>query len=773
MNTYTKILLTTLPMVIFSLFAIVGTAYYFTRTALVDLGETWLDTRLSEAMVIVTSQEEMLHEYKLATIPASIAKAKMDAAAEIANIGVGKLGYIFGVDKNGVIVFHPDQYMGGTDVSGAIWFTSLRDGTERLVMDMGQEPSLARFAFFQPWEWYVLAVDPMQEIYGVANRMRPYLYTMGAIAAFMISLALMLLTRRLTRPLQNLVRGTEEIGRGNLDTRIPVRSDDEFGHLAAEFNQMAFRLKETLTALQYSEEHFRALIENAGDLIWILDTRGHFRYVSPSTRRILGYEPESLLETDSFDFIHPDDQSGVKTRFQKRIQGTLPLPEKPVEQRFRHKDNHYCTLESVSNNLLNHPAIQGIVINARNITQRKKAEQALQRSHRDLETRVKERTEHLTLLNQALHNEILVRKQKERELKKANQAKSEFLANVSHEIRTPLNSVLGFSEILFSMAKDDEQKSYIQAITMAGRNLLAVLTNILDLSKIEAGKLTIQKTAVSLDTLFHEIHHLFKITLAKKKLQFQIQMDENMPDYLMLDDLRLRQVLTNLVENAVKFTEAGYIRLSARIDTGQSPGTSNVVIQVRDSGMGITKDKHQLVFESFEQEHADINRKYGGTGLGLAITKQLVELMQGQITLDSKPGFGSTFEIILPDVAISPAPTNKQTPCGVSPPDTSGAALLPDLSKSVFCRARDRYPDFLPLVKTKILPHLPGIQQGVKISDARSIAQNIMDMGRQFDLDEFKIFGQDLLRHADVFDVEKIALCLDQVFVILQEMDID
>ncbi|MCF8114113.1 MAG: PAS domain S-box protein, partial [Desulfotignum sp.] len=741
------------------------------RTALIDLGETWLDTRLSEAMVIVISQEQMLHEYGLADITASIAKAKMDTAVEIANIGVGKMGYIFGVTRDGFIVFHPDKKMVDTYVGDTTWFKALRNKTKtrQLVMDMNQEPSLARFAYFKPWEWYVLAVDPMQEIYGVASRMRPYLYAMGGVAALIISLALMLLTRRLTKPLKELVQGTEKIGKGDLDTRIPIQSKDEFGHLAKQFNQMAFRLKETLTALQYSEEHFRALTENASDLIWILDAQGNFKYISPSTKRILGYDPDLLMEKNAFDFLHPEDRSSAHNRFQKRIQGTLP--EQTTEQRFRHQDSSYCTLESISKNLLNHPAVQGVVINSRDITQRKIAEQALKRSHQELETRVVERTRNLTLLNQALNNEILVRKQKEVELKKANQAKSEFLANISHEIRTPLNSVIGFSEVLSTMVTDTQQKNYLQAITTAGKHLLVLITNILDLSKIEAGKLAIKKTTVSLDTLFREIHHLFRIKLAHKGIKFLIQIDENMPDYLILDDMRLRQVLTNLVENAVKFTEKGQISLLARINAGSSPKTVDLMIQVRDTGIGIPEDKHQLIFESFEQENADINRKYGGTGLGLAISRQLVELMQGHISLDSHPGRGSTFTILLPQVAVSFVKKTSPHSSDRSLPDITVAAPVPVLSPAVFRQALNRYPDLAPLVKTKILPLLPGTQGGVKISDARDIAENIMEMGRQFDLVMFRTFGEDLMQHAEVFDIEKIALCLDQLSGILKEMD--
>ncbi|MFU8768418.1 MAG: PAS domain S-box protein, partial [Desulfotignum sp.] len=505
MRIYPKILLTILPLVLISLLVIVGTAYRLSRTALVDLGETWLDTRLSEAMIVVSSQEQMLQKYGLAEIPASILKAQMDSVVQIANIGVGEMGYMFGVTREGIVVFHPDKELIDTDVSGTVWFRDLRNGTRRLMMNMEQEPTLARFDYFEPWDWYVLAVDPMKEIYGVTNRMRPYLFAMGAAAALIISLALMLLTRQLTKPLKDLVRGADKIGRGDLDTEIPIQSENEFGQLAREFNRMALRLKETLTALKYSEEYFRALIENASDLVWILDEQGYFKYVSPSTRRILGHDPAFLKGRNAFDFLHPDDRAGARERFGKRIQGTLP--DQTTEQRFIHRDSSYLTLESISHSLLDHPGVHGVVINSRDVTQRKIAEQALKQSHQELENRVSERTRHLTLMNQALNNEILVRRQKENELKAASQAKSEFLANMSHEIRTPLNSIIGFSEVLATMIIDDRQKSYLQAISFAAKNMLALITNILDLSRIESGKLDIKKNAVSLRTLFHEIHH--------------------------------------------------------------------------------------------------------------------------------------------------------------------------------------------------------------------------------------------------------------------------
>ena len=771
MKTYGKILLTTLPLVIVSLWIIVETTYFFSRAALVDLGETWLDTRLSEAMSVVSSQEKMLRDYGLSDIPASITKAKMDSVTGIADIGVGKLGYMIVVSRDGRMVSHPDPRMIDTRVHHADWFENLSKNAPRLKMTMAGEPVLARSVYYDPWEWYVLAVDPMQEIYGVADRMLPFLYGIGLLVATIISLALMLLTRRLTRPLKALVQGADRIGKGDLDTRIPVRSKDEFGHLAKEFNQMALRLQETLTALKLSEKHFRSLIENASDLIWILDAQGNFKYVSPSTLKILGYHPESLMGTSAFDNLHPDDREVVRERFSRRVQGILTHPDRTAEQRFLHRDGTYLVLESIVQNMLGHPAVRGVIVNARDITLRKQAEQALKRSHQELENRVAERTRNLTLLNQALNNEILVRKQKEQELQKANQAKSEFLANMSHEIRTPINSVIGFSEVLSNMVSEPQQKNYLQSIVTAGKHLLALITDLLDLSRIESGKIAIHATPVSLRNLFQEIHQMFKDKLTRKGLELSVRVDDPLPDFLQLDEIRLRQVLTNLVDNAVKFTEQGNIRLSVNILDRPAPDTVDLMIQVLDTGIGIAQDKQQLIFESFEQEHTDITRKYGGTGLGLTISRQLVALMKGRIEVESQPGIGSSFEVFLPGVVVSrrgkpvPKPSDEVT-TDMVPPSLSTAVL----SEFQIHRALDRHPDLRAQLRTTIFPLLPGDQEGVKMSDARAIADHFIALGRRFDLAAFTQFGKTLSDDVDAFDVEKITPCLEQISVILRRI---
>jgi len=419
MNIYTKILLTTLPLVFFILFAAVGTTYHFARMALTDLAETWLQTRLSEAVRIVAAQEEILHKYGLEQIPASIAKAKLDAGTAMAAIEVGEQGYIFAVTAKGTVAYHPDSALRGQNITAQAWFAKLKSsqGALTYVTPDGRQ-HLARYAYLEPWQWYIIATDPEAEVYGVANRMRPYVVYLGIFGALVLALALMLLTRRLTRPLRELTTGADRIGKGALDTRITVRTRDEFGQLSAVFNRMSGQLQETLTALQHREEHFRSIIENASDIIAILDAEGRFLYASPSVERVLGYQSADLVGTDVRVYLPPADRDRLAGR-SAWLQSSQPAM--PGQFRFRHSDGSWRTFEGVSVNLLDHPAVGGLVINARDITKRKEAEDALQKSHQELENRVMQRTAELTLTNRRLRNEIAERTFAEEALRNSEQ----------------------------------------------------------------------------------------------------------------------------------------------------------------------------------------------------------------------------------------------------------------------------------------------------------------------------------------------------------------
>ena len=259
---------------------------------------------------------------------------------------------------------------------------------------------------------------------------------------------------------------------------------------------------------------------------------------------------------------------------------------------------------------------------------------------------------------------IIIQGEKEKAVR-ANNAKSEFLTNMSHELRTPLNAVIGFSQLLSSMVTDPKQKTYTHSIRTAGKSLLKLINDILDLSKIESGMMEVNYLPVEPRRIFNEIRHIFREKTEGKGLSYITEIDESLPDSLMLDETRLRQILLNLVGNAIKFTDTGFVKLAVkrsgvktkdfghgltRIDTDKR--RVDIVISVEDTGKGIPPDEQDSIFEPFKQQQGQSVSKYGGTGLGLSISKRLTEMMKGRISVESEPGKGSTFTIVLENVEI-------------------------------------------------------------------------------------------------------------------------
>ena len=265
--------------------------------------------------------------------------------------------------------------------------------------------------------------------------------------------------------------------------------------------------------------------------------------------------------------------------------------------------------------------------------------------YNQLERRVQERTKELADQNKALK---IARKKADQ----ANEAKSEFLNNMSHELRTPLIAVTGFSELLSTLVSDPKQKSYLDAIKTAGRNLVTLVNDVLDLSKIEAGKMDITLSPVNLKTIFMEMEQIFGMKCTAKKLQLVIRHCKDLPERLSLDEIRVRQILLNLVGNAVKFTETGTVTLSSQIEA-TNENKLDLTISVQDTGIGICPADQANIFESFEQSKGQDTAQYGGTGLGLAITRRLVKLMKGTISVTSTPGLGSRFDVRLFNVTAS------------------------------------------------------------------------------------------------------------------------
>lgn len=365
--------------------------------------------------------------------------------------------------------------------------------------------------------------------------------------------------------------------------------------------------------LQHREEHFRALIENTVDIILVLDYDATIVFAGPSVDRGLGYQPSELEGTNFFELVDPDEVTGHFQRFLEQVK--QPGEQPSVEMRIRHADGTWRILAVSSNNLLSAPSVAGIILNCHDVTERR-----------------------LWLAQVEAARKRAV---------EASRAKSEFVANVSHEIRNPLNGVIGMASMLLESEMNLEQRDCANTIRVSADTLLTIIEDILDLSKIESGKLKIVDEAFSLAESIEGCMDMVAPTAAEKGLEMAYLVDPPMVDQLNGAGARVRQVLLNLLSNAVKFTENGEVLVNVSA-TPVNPedsdaGPVEILVSVRDTGIGIDPEGSERLFQPFVQADASTTRLYGGSGLGLAISKRLCELIGGRIWFESEPGKGSTF----------------------------------------------------------------------------------------------------------------------------------
>ncbi len=442
--------------------------------------------------------------------------------------------------------------------------------------------------------------------------------------------------------------------------------------------------KEAEKKLKFQAE----LMDQIQDFIVATDMKGRIIYCNNAVTRFFGKKSKNEMVGKSVDILSPPRELHVQ---QKIIQETLSRGSWQGEVVNYAKDGFPHILETRTW-VITEPVegVSGMVGVSSDITERKKMAEDLRAAMEAAEA--------------------------------ASRAKSEFLANMSHEIRTPMNAILGFTEILIQRSRDKQEQYYLEAIRSGGRVLLSLINDILDLSKIEAGKMEIRREATDIRNLFKEIQIFFSEKFREKQLEFRLHIPEDLPRRILLDEVRLRQILINLVGNALKFTSRGYVRVSAAQQKNPPCPENhlNLLLEVEDTGIGIADDQTEIIFDSFEQQKNQNIRQYGGTGLGLSISRRLAEMMQGHLTVESKSGKGSTFRLLLR--GLVPAES-----------DTDGAAEnIPDRrngNPAVFENAEILLVDDLPLNRELIKNYLKNSGLSVREAENGKQALHLLKSG--------------------------------------------
>lgn len=384
--------------------------------------------------------------------------------------------------------------------------------------------------------------------------------------------------------------------------------------------------KQTEQALKTTREQYRSLVENCHGIIYTITPDGYVTYASPSIHTLLGFSPEHFVGKHFSEMVYPDDLLLCEA-FQQEVLRTGEIRQ-GLEYRILHQDG---SLRWHLSNFIPRQDAQGqvrsYVGNAVDITEQKQHQAELTIARKEADA--------------------------------ANKAKSDFLALVSHEIRTPLNAIVGFSGLVQRTTDPGQLRTYVDIIDQSAHLLMDLVNDVLDMSRVEAGRLIMEEISFNLPELLELLQWQFAPIVAKKPaVAFSLRMDGSLPDWIVGDPTRLRQIVSNLLGNALKFTESGSVvlRVWATSADEWAEGRGRLHLAVQDTGIGIDASKQALLFQPFQQIDPGITRKYGGTGLGLAIVRRLVELMGGTIEVSSRLGAGSCFSVELPCILGEPCP---------------------------------------------------------------------------------------------------------------------
>jgi PAS domain S-box-containing protein len=473
----------------------------------------------------------------------------------------------------------------------------------------------------------VLLVFTREQVQDKVAQTRRFVFgLLAAVLAAIIVTSYLLVHLLVRRPVARLGALAQSVAAGKLGARAEVERDDELGVLTRQLNAMSEQLRASSEGLRRSEERYRSLFENATEGIFQADARGRLLDLNRALAQMLGFSgpAQALAHSRRLRRLarieRPEYRRIVAALTRHRVLQQLPLLIETHEGR-----QLWVELSAHLVATADGPRIEGMLSD---ISQRHLAEQELSRHRDHLEELVAERTLELSLAK--------------RRAESANHSKSRFLATMSHEFRTPLNAILGFAQLLqMDASLGPAQQGKVNLIRDSGDHLLSLISDVLDMASIEAGKVRLQPAAVDLRALLEVACDVVRLRAEQKRLAFDVEIDRELPTRVLVDGQRLRQILLNLLSNAVKFTDAGGLALTVRLLALQD-GLARLHFEVRDSGIGMARDQLGRLFQPFEQV-AEESRRHGGTGLGLSISQQLVRLMDSEIEVHSELGAGSSF----------------------------------------------------------------------------------------------------------------------------------
>ncbi|MEO3713284.1 ATP-binding protein [Roseateles flavus] len=466
-----------------------------------------------------------------------------------------------------------------------------------------------------------------------------YAATVGGQLLISVALVLLALNSRVMRPLRSLGRFANDMAQGRFSTELEGGRNDEIGRLGKHLQDMRDALQHQFDAQRQLIERLRGMAETVPGVVYQLrrspEGRFSFAYVSEAVKDYFRVPAQLLLsEAEAlFERIHPEDREAVREALASSARHLSPW-----QQEFR-TDNADGSERWLYGNAIAQLEDGGSVLwhgFLTDISRQRRDALELDRYRHHLEELVEARTQALATATQAAEA--------------ANLAKSAFLANMSHEIRTPMNAIIGLTYLARRDSTEPAQQDRLKKVADAAEHLLSVINNVLDISKIEAGKLHLESGIFSVNQLLDNIASMMAQRAAEKQLQVQQDVPDELQNRVLMGDAqRITEILINFAGNAIKFTDQGFVRLSAHV-LSETPQQLHLRFEVRDSGIGISEEAQARLFQDFEQADSSTTRRYGGTGLGLAISRRLARLMGGEVGVQSAPGEGSLFwlELELP-----------------------------------------------------------------------------------------------------------------------------